>query len=141
MTGVDMVRKNDAKTPRSQEPRRYGWWSRLISTFFTRRPCPREMLIEAADVVHSTAVHDELLKRLSKELLENRQDGKPGQTSLMNQVDFALSRILVDALRRFGLRYIRVQVASYVQPGRLHAVLCFFHRGRQERRYIEVKLK
>jgi hypothetical protein len=103
-------------------------------------PCPRDLLAQAASSVESSARHDDQLKRLAADLLERRATQAAGQTPLMHDIDALVSRILIDALRREKVRHIRVETRTHVEPGRIRAIAILHHRGREERRHIEVTL-
>jgi len=127
-----------AKKLPSREIRRYGLLSRILPPH--NLPCPRDLLEQAAVAVESSASQDSRLKRLASELLERRATQASGQTPLMHELDALVSRILIDALRRDKVRHIRVRTISHVEPGRIRAIAILHHRGREERRHIEVTL-
>jgi len=135
---VDMGNGLGAKKLPSREVRRYGLLSRILPPH--NLPCPRDLLAQAASSVESSARHDDRLKRLAADLLERRATQAAGQTPLMHDIDALVSRILIDALRREKVRHIRVETSTHVEPGRIRAIAILHHRGREERRHIEVTL-
>jgi len=67
-------------------------------------------------------------------------DGFDALTDIMHRIDELAERIVIDALRRQGLKFINVFVICVPGAGAPHVTIKLKHRGREVRLHMEIPI-
>lgn len=96
-------------------------------------------LVEASTKAMPSLTADTRLRELISELKAAAVSDEDGMTRLRNSVNEHICQILIDYLRRLGVRHVLVDCESSVEGGRVHCILSLETRGRIATRYLEFK--
>jgi hypothetical protein len=96
-------------------------------------------LVEASNKAMPSLLADTQLKELLAVLRGVAITDESAMAKARNSVNEQICQIVIDYLRRLGVRHVIVDCVTSVEASRVHCILTLETRGRVATRYLELK--